>query len=122
MLLRIPCRHYRSTLFPYTTLFRSWALNIPIVGVSSLEALAYQGRLFNSYINPFFNARRETVFTGLYQWKQNKIVQVIEEKNILMKDWLKLMKDYKQEILFLSPDISLFESMIVAELDQLAII
>src|SRR5699024_3341921 len=28
----------------------AWALDIPIVGVSSLEVLAYQGRLFQGYI------------------------------------------------------------------------
>lgn len=100
----------------------AWALNIPIVGVSSLEALAYQGRFFNSYVNPFFDARRETVFTGLYKWKQDKFIQVIEETNILMKDWLNLIKKYNEEILFLSPNIDIFSQMIIDEMDQLAII
>lgn len=100
----------------------AWALNIPIVGVSSLEALAYQARFFPSYVSPFFDARRKTVFTSLYQWNENELVQVIEEKNIHMKDWLDLIKKYKQKTLFLSPDISIFKQMITDELGNLAII
>src|SRR5690606_31260140 len=41
----------------------AWSLNIPVVGVSSLEVLAYQGRFFNGFVSPFFDARRQTVFT-----------------------------------------------------------
>ncbi len=32
----------------------AWALDIPVIGVSSLEALAYQGILFDGIICPFF--------------------------------------------------------------------
>src|SRR5699024_4178053 len=45
----------------------SWALNIHITGVSSLEAHACQGRFFNSNICPFSDARRQLVYPGLYQ-------------------------------------------------------
>lgn len=31
----------------------AWSLSIPLVGVSSLEVLAYQGRLYDSFICPF---------------------------------------------------------------------
>lgn len=100
----------------------AWALNIPLVGISGLEALAYQGRFFHSYVCPFFDARRGTVFTGLYRWDQSKFVQVLEEKNILMKDWLQLISENKEEILFLSPDISLYNNMIKDKLGDLAVI
>src|SRR5690625_1724245 len=46
----------------------AWTLNIPIIGVSSIEVLAYQGRFFSAYICPFFDARRQMVYTGLYKW------------------------------------------------------
>ena len=57
-----------------------WALNIPVVGVSSLEVMAYQGRFFEGYICPFIDARRGMVFAGVYQWKQNELYLVYEEK------------------------------------------
>lgn len=100
----------------------AWALNIPIIGISSLESLAYQGRFFDSYICPFFDARRGTVFTCLYKWEKTELVQVFEEQNILMKEWLKQMEESKEEILFLSPDIDIYNSMINDHLGELAII
>lgn len=100
----------------------AWALDIPIVGVSSLQSLAYQGRFFSAYICPFFDARRETVFTGLYKWEKNQLVQVIEDSNILMKDWLEMIKEYEQEIMFLSPHIEQFQQQIVDEIEEFAII
>lgn len=100
----------------------AWALDIPIVGVSSIEALAYNGRFFNGYICPFFDARRETVFTGLYEWNKKVLTPVREEENILMEDWLKDIATKGKEVLFLSPDIKLYKEMILKYLPDLAII
>src|SRR5690625_4806312 len=65
----------------------AWALSIPIVGVSSLEVLAYQGRFFNSLICPLFDARRQRVYTGLYEWNNDQLKLVHDENNISMKNW-----------------------------------
>jgi len=43
----------------------AWSLNIPVVAMSSLELLAYNGYYFNGIICPFFDARRGQVYTGL---------------------------------------------------------
>lgn len=99
----------------------AWSLDIPIIGVSSLEVLAYQGRLFQSYICPFFDARRGNVYTGLYEWKNRKLANVYPEENILMEDWLDKITTLKQPILFLSPDLSNFQELILKKLEQQAI-
>jgi tRNA threonylcarbamoyladenosine biosynthesis protein TsaB len=83
----------------------AWSLNIPIVGVSSLEGLAYQGRFSDSLICPFFDARRGLVYTGLYQFKDGKILLVEEEQNTMFSDWLDKLAKLEQHVLFLSPDI-----------------
>ncbi|MGM8365676.1 tRNA (adenosine(37)-N6)-threonylcarbamoyltransferase complex dimerization subunit type 1 TsaB [Virgibacillus sp. W0181] len=100
----------------------AWSLNIPIVGVSSLEALAHQGRLYNSYICPFFDARRKNVFTGLYKWENGQMNQVNNETNISMTDWLAQLEDRNADILFLSPHLSSFNKMIMDRLGEHAII
>ncbi|MFC4025484.1 tRNA (adenosine(37)-N6)-threonylcarbamoyltransferase complex dimerization subunit type 1 TsaB [Oceanobacillus longus] len=100
----------------------AWALNIPVVGVSSLEVLAYQGRFFSDYICPFFDARRGLVFTGLYQWIDHKLVKVLEEKNLLMDDVLKELEIKEKSVLFLSPDISVYKEGIQQSLGELAVI
>lgn len=99
----------------------AWALSIPIVGVSSLEVLAYQGRFFNSYLCPFFDARREMVFTGLYKCDNGKLISVSEEVNISMKIWLNRIAEKGRKVLFLSPDILLYKEMIMDHIGSLAI-
>ncbi|MFS0752785.1 tRNA (adenosine(37)-N6)-threonylcarbamoyltransferase complex dimerization subunit type 1 TsaB [Oceanobacillus sp. 1P07AA] len=100
----------------------AWALQIPVVGVSSLEVLAYQGKFFNGIICPFFDARRGLVFTGGYQFNDNKIEKVIEEENLLMTAMLDKLKKQGENVVFLSPDMDQFKEIIKEELGDLAII
>ncbi|GAB3047020.1 tRNA (adenosine(37)-N6)-threonylcarbamoyltransferase complex dimerization subunit type 1 TsaB [Virgibacillus ainsalahensis] len=100
----------------------AWSLNIPIVGVSSLKVLAYQGRFFNAYICPFFDARRGMVFSGVYEWKGDKLAPVFEESNISMQELLQQLSKEKKQVLFLSPDVSLYKEAITDSMDEFAII
>lgn len=100
----------------------AWALDIPVVGVSSLEVLAYQGSFFESNVCPFFDARRGLVYTGLYQCKNNRLDLVMKEENIHMEDWLERLKDKQEKVLFLSPDKKLHEQIIRDHLGDLAVI
>lgn len=90
----------------------AWALDIPIIPVSSLEAMAYNGKYFQGYICPFIDARRETVFTSLYRWEDNALVQVKNEVNIKMAEWLQMLQSLELPVLFISPDMAIFETMI----------
>lgn len=100
----------------------AWALNIPVAGVSSLEILAYQGRFFNAPICSFFDARRGLVFTGIYQWNNNKLDTIHQEENMLMENLLKELAEKKSEVLFLSPDLSIYKDAIIHILGEYAII
>lgn len=100
----------------------AFALNIPVIGVSSLEALALQGQFFEGLICPFFDARRGLVFTGLYEQQDNKVIHSMDDQNILFKDWLGHLKKIAKPILFLSPDIVKFQEEIIEELGELAMI
>ncbi|WP_404451219.1 tRNA (adenosine(37)-N6)-threonylcarbamoyltransferase complex dimerization subunit type 1 TsaB [Virgibacillus necropolis] len=100
----------------------AWSLEIPIKGISSLEALAYQGSFFPAYICPFFDARRGMVYTGLYQWKHDQIELIDEEVNFSMEEWLDRLVKEKKQVLFLSQDIEMYRSMIMEKLGEQAII
>ncbi len=45
----------------------AWTLQIPLVGVSSLKALAANAALYNGLICPIFDARRDNVYTAVHQ-------------------------------------------------------
>ncbi|MCP3028828.1 tRNA (adenosine(37)-N6)-threonylcarbamoyltransferase complex dimerization subunit type 1 TsaB [Halobacillus sp. A5] len=96
----------------------AWSLGIPVVGISSLEAAASQGKLFSGVICPFFDARRGLVYTGLYDNKMNVLK---EEANVLMTNWLGSLKDMDEPVLFLSQDLKLHEEVITEYLGDQAV-
>lgn len=100
----------------------AWALGTPVVGVSSLEALSYQGRFFDGFVCPFFDARRGLVYTGIYEWKDGHLTNPVPDQNIPFVNILEDLKGKDKPVLFLSPDISLFKEQIVEALGELAVI
>ena len=85
----------------------AWSLQIPIVGVSSLEVLAQNGRHFPGFICPLFDARRGQVYTGLYQWHPSGLEEKISDQLLLLDDWLPMLQSYEEDILFLGNDLSI---------------
>ncbi|WP_121664253.1 tRNA (adenosine(37)-N6)-threonylcarbamoyltransferase complex dimerization subunit type 1 TsaB [Metabacillus litoralis] len=98
----------------------AWALQLPIVGVSSLEILAANGRFFNGLISPLFDARRGQVYTGLYQYDNQNLVTVENDQNLLLTDWLEMLKSKNERILFLGNDLPIHEETITHILGGLA--
>lgn len=106
----------------------AWTLKIPLVGVSSLEALAAgTGRYFDGFISPLFDARRGQIYTGLYQYRNGKMESIIQDQIILSKNWVEQLKSVEKKILFTGADIplhletlqqSLGENMVVAEISE----
>ncbi|RIU88347.1 tRNA (adenosine(37)-N6)-threonylcarbamoyltransferase complex dimerization subunit type 1 TsaB [Oceanobacillus picturae] len=100
----------------------AWALDIPVIGVSSLEVLAYQGRFFNGYICPFFDARRGLVYSAVYEWKNGQPEVLYKEENLLMADLLESLAKEDKPVLFLSPDIDIYMEAINTQLGKQAVI
>ncbi|CAM3292293.1 tRNA (adenosine(37)-N6)-threonylcarbamoyltransferase complex dimerization subunit type 1 TsaB [Sporolactobacillus spathodeae] len=86
----------------------AWTLKKELVGVSSLEIVAQNGRYFNGYIAPFFDARRGQVFAGLYRSSGGRVESVAADQLLLMKDWLPKLEHLDQPVLFLSNDLSIW--------------
>lgn len=100
----------------------AWSLQIPIVGVSSLELVAYNGQLFEGLVCPFFDARRGQVYTGLYTFSQDQEMNIVlDEINILFTDWLEQLKEQGKPILFLSMDLDVHKEVIKEYLGDQAI-
>jgi tRNA threonylcarbamoyladenosine biosynthesis protein TsaB len=94
----------------------AWTLNIPIVGVSSLKLMAAGARYFDGYISPVMDARRGNIFTGLYEYKEGKLMQAIDDQHIPTEEWCKLLKTFDKPVLFLGNDVVIHEQVIVNQL------
>ncbi|HZG72080.1 MAG TPA: tRNA (adenosine(37)-N6)-threonylcarbamoyltransferase complex dimerization subunit type 1 TsaB [Chondromyces sp.] len=100
----------------------AWSLNIPISGVSSLAVLAASARYYPYLISPIFDARRGQVYTGLYKFDNGKLIQVVDDCNILMTEWCKQLKELKEEVLFIGNDTEIHEETIHQSLGSKALI
>ncbi|MCM3356022.1 tRNA (adenosine(37)-N6)-threonylcarbamoyltransferase complex dimerization subunit type 1 TsaB [Bacillus halotolerans] len=100
----------------------AWSLNIPISAVSSLEALAANGRHFDGLISPIFDARRGQVYTGLYEYKNGLLEQAVPDQNVMLTEWLEMLKEKDRPILFLGHDTSIHKETILDVLGTKGII
>ena len=94
----------------------AWSLNIPIVGVSTLEAMAYNNHHYPGSIAPIIDARRGQVYTGLYTRLEGSWTMLESDRIILLADWLKQLIHSNDQILFVGDDVYQHSGMIVNEL------
>lgn len=100
----------------------AWTLQIPLVGVSSLEVLAASvGRYFNGFLSPLFDARRGQIYTGLYRYNEGNLVTVEADRLVMAKDWVKQLKQENAPVLFIGNDLPIHRTTIESELGSLAI-
>ncbi|MEH7336332.1 tRNA (adenosine(37)-N6)-threonylcarbamoyltransferase complex dimerization subunit type 1 TsaB [Neobacillus drentensis] len=89
----------------------AWTLNIPLVGISSLEILASgTGRYFDGYVSPLFDARRGQVYTGLYQFENGQLSVVEQDQLVMAVDWAAKLAEMTKPILFVGNDLPLHQS------------
>lgn len=101
----------------------AWTLNLPIIGVSSLQTVAMNALGFPGLIVPLFDARRGQVYTGCYRAQgMEYVLAQAEERIILLKEWLPLLREAAQgePILFLGEDLRLHREAIESALGEQA--
>ncbi|MFD0897655.1 tRNA (adenosine(37)-N6)-threonylcarbamoyltransferase complex dimerization subunit type 1 TsaB [Loigolactobacillus binensis] len=93
----------------------AWTLNKALVGISSLAVIASnvleQGRL----IVPLFDARRNAVFTGAYQWQEGRLVNILADRHVALGDWLEQLAATKKPVTFVG-DTAVFSDQLTAAL------
>ena len=64
----------------------AWGADIPVCGVSALEAMAYQTPEPGYLICPVMDARRGQVYNALFEWKDGIPVRLCEDRAISLED------------------------------------
>lgn len=91
----------------------AWTLNIPLVGISSLELLAAgAGRYFEGYVSPLFDARRGQIYTGLYQFIQGELQTIEQDQLVMAGDWAAKLTERDKPILFVGNDLPIHRAQI----------
>lgn len=102
----------------------AWSLGIPVVGVSSLQAVAMNALGFSGGIIPLFDARRGQVYTGFYRTEGLRTVaEHMDERIILLREWLPMVREHAGDLplLFLGDDVALHRNVIEETLGEQAV-
>ncbi len=90
----------------------AWTLGIPLVGVSTLEVLAQNGKYSSKMVAPIIDARRGQVFTGLYGNDKGTFKTILDDRICLFEDWAKQLKQMQHDVLFLGNDLTIHREVV----------
>ena len=76
----------------------AFASEKPCVGVSTLEAMAYNLSVPNGLICPVMNARRKQVYTALFREKDGNLERLMPDSAISIAELDKLLDDYNEPV------------------------
>ena len=75
----------------------AFAMNKPCIGVSTLEAIAYNLRFHKGLICPVMNARREQVYTALFRSDGENITRIMDDSAIAIAELDDILSQYDEE-------------------------
>ena len=64
----------------------AWGLDIPVCGVSTLEAMAYQTSKPGVIICPVMDARRDQVYNALFEWRDGSLHRLYDDRAVSVDD------------------------------------
>ncbi|WDV46174.1 tRNA (adenosine(37)-N6)-threonylcarbamoyltransferase complex dimerization subunit type 1 TsaB [Clostridiaceae bacterium M8S5] len=71
----------------------------PVVGIPSMDSMAYNMFNCNSLIVPMMDARRDRVYTGIYTWRDNKFEVIKAQDVIEIEQILDDLRDRDEEVI-----------------------
>jgi len=79
----------------------AWGANIPVCGVSTLEAMAYQTQEQGVLICPVMDARRDQVYNALFEWQNGSPTRLCEDRAISLSELSSDFKNYERQCLLI---------------------
>lgn len=80
-------------------------LNIPIINVPTVDSLAYNLYGTDKLICPMMDARRNQVYTGLYEWRQGEFKVLLPQFSAETEELAEKINAYDREVLFLGDGV-----------------
>lgn len=99
----------------------AYALKKPVIGVPSLDALAYNIPENERLICPIMDARNKQVYTAIYTWIHGEIVKNSETLGIPIETLIQIMKEKNKKVTFLGDGVGLHKAQLQDELGELCL-
>lgn len=96
------------------------ALNKPVVGVNSLEALAWQANAFHGQVIPLIDAQRKLVYTAAYRFEASGVTTLRAPDVLHIQELLDELAPSTEAVFFLGDALPLHRQIIVDTLGSRA--
>ena len=76
----------------------AWGGELPLYGVSTLEAMALQRGIYDGYVLPVMDARRSQVYNAIFLAEAGKLTRVTEDRAISLAELGEELKNCKKPV------------------------
>ena len=76
----------------------AWGRELPCCGVSTLEAMAVSLGVWQGYVCPCMDARRQQVYNALFYADRGKLRRITEDRAIALADLAEEVKKFKEPV------------------------
>lgn len=92
------------------------ALNKPIIAVPTVDALAYNLYGNHRMICPIMDARRDQVYTGLYEFREKELLAISQQKVVEMDEIIEEINLTGRETVFLGDGVPIQRERIASQI------
>lgn len=88
----------------------------PLVGIPTLDGMAFNLAYARGIICPIIDALRDNVYTALYKWEGDGLFKLEDYIALSMDELLQKLKEYNENIIFMGDGVFIHKDKILAEL------
>ena len=92
------------------------ALDKPIIGVPTVDALAYNLYDCEKIICPMMDARRNQVYTGFYTFEEHRLKVIREQTAAAVTDVAAWLNEMGREVIFLGDGVPVYRDLLQQEM------
>lgn len=93
------------------------ALNIPVIPVPTVDALAYNLWGSDKVICPIMDARREQVYTGLYEFVNDEFSVIESQMAVALSELMEKINALGRSVVFLGDGVPVYKNTIMETAD-----
>ena len=98
----------------------AYAAKKPLIGVSTLEGLAYNLSFTKYQVCPIMDAKRNQVYTAIYKWKGQNYIEKLEPSALQMDQLLEILQRKNKKVVFIGDGIPVYKQNIIEALGEKA--
>lgn len=96
----------------------SYVVKKPVIGISTLEALAYNVHGSNNLVCPILDARNRNIYAGVYKWEESSYKSIKENLFLSIDEFIDYLKSKNERCVFLGDAVFIYRDYLQSKLGE----